>query len=60
LVLANYSCNQTAFYVVPQLQLQGFAMSDLVADSLDMTFPMPDGESVQALKDVSFTLKKGG
>jgi len=34
-------------------------MSDLVADSLDMTFPMPGAESVQALKDVSFTLKQG-
>ncbi len=34
-------------------------MSDLVADSIDMTFPMPEGESVQALKDVSFTLKQG-
>ena len=34
-------------------------MSDLVADGLDMIFPMPDGDNVQALKDVSFTLKEG-
>ncbi len=34
-------------------------MSDLVAAGLDMTFPMPDGDSVHALKDVSFTLKQG-
>ena len=34
-------------------------MSDLVAAGLDMTFPMPDGDSVHALQDVSFTLKQG-
>ncbi len=34
-------------------------MSDLVASSLDMTFPMPEGEKVEALKDISFTLKQG-
>ena len=34
-------------------------MSDLVADSIDMTFSTPKGEVVQALKNVSFTLKEG-
>jgi taurine transport system ATP-binding protein len=34
-------------------------MSDLVADSIDMTFRTPTGESVHALKDVSFTLQRG-
>ena len=34
-------------------------MSDLVADDVNMVFHMPNGGSVQALKDVSFTLKKG-
>ncbi|MGB1156312.1 MAG: taurine ABC transporter ATP-binding protein, partial [Alphaproteobacteria bacterium] len=34
-------------------------MSDLVADQLNMTFETPSGLVVHALKDVSFTLKKG-
>ncbi len=34
-------------------------MSDLIADQVDMTFTMPSGEQVHALKDVSFTLKQG-
>ena len=34
-------------------------MSDLVAESLDMEFVTPEGGKVHALKDVSFTLKKG-
>ncbi len=34
-------------------------MSDLVADNVNMIFTTPTGDSVHALKDVSFTLKKG-
>ncbi len=34
-------------------------MSDLVADNVNMFFAMTEGEGVHALKDVSFTLKKG-
>lgn len=34
-------------------------MSDLVADAIDMTFTTPKGDKVQALKNVSFTLKEG-
>lgn len=34
-------------------------MSDLIANHVDMTFTMPSGEQVHALKDVSFTLKEG-
>ena len=34
-------------------------MSDLVSDSLDMTFTTPSGDKVHALKNVSFTLKEG-
>ena len=34
-------------------------MSDLVADSIDMTFRTPAGDAVHALKDVSFTLEQG-
>lgn len=34
-------------------------MSDLVANAIDMTFSTPKGDVVQALKDVSFTLKQG-
>lgn len=34
-------------------------MSDLHLDNLNMVFHMPSGGSVHALKDVSFTLKKG-
>jgi len=34
-------------------------MSDLVANAIDMTFTSPKGDVVQALKDVSFTLKEG-
>jgi len=36
-----------------------FCMSNLIADSVDMTFTMPSGEQVHALKNVSFTLKEG-
>ncbi len=35
-------------------------MSDLVSQNLNMIFKTPKGETVHALKDVSFTLKKGG
>jgi taurine transport system ATP-binding protein len=34
-------------------------MSDLIVENLNMIFPMPSGDDVHALKDVSFTLKKG-
>ena len=34
-------------------------MSDLVSQNLNMIFKTPKGETVHALKDVSFTLKKG-
>lgn len=34
-------------------------MSDLIASDLDMTFYLPSGESVHALKKVNFTLKQG-
>ncbi len=34
-------------------------MSDLVIDKLSMRFDLPNGSSVQALKDVSINLKKG-
>ena len=34
-------------------------MSDLVSQNLNMIFQTPKGETVHALKDVSFTLKKG-
>ena len=34
-------------------------MSDLVSQNLNMIFKSPKGETVHALKDVSFTLKKG-
>ncbi len=34
-------------------------MSDLISDRLDMVFPMPYGGSVHALKDITFTLKRG-
>ncbi len=34
-------------------------MSDLIAENLNMVFPMPSGDSVHVLKDVTFTLKKG-
>jgi taurine transport system ATP-binding protein len=33
-------------------------MSDLVSQNLNMIFKTPKGETVHALKDVSFTLKK--
>ena len=35
-------------------------MSDLISQNLNMIFKTPKGETVHALKDVSFTLKKGG
>lgn len=34
-------------------------MSDLISENLNMVFSMPNGGSVHALKDVSFTLKEG-
>ena len=34
-------------------------MSDLLSQNLNMIFKTPKGETVQALKDVNFTLKKG-
>ena len=34
-------------------------MSDLVADKVNMVFAMSSGEGVHALKDISFTLKRG-
>ena len=34
-------------------------MSDLVSQNLNMIFKSPKGETIHALKDVSFTLKKG-
>ena len=34
-------------------------MSDLVSKDLNMIFKTPKGETVHALKDVNFTLKKG-
>ncbi|MBD1155032.1 ABC transporter ATP-binding protein [Pelagibacterales bacterium SAG-MED18] len=34
-------------------------MSDLISENLNMIFKTPKGETVHALKDVSFTLKKG-
>ena len=34
-------------------------MSDLVSQNLNMIFKTPKGETVHALKDVSYTLKKG-
>ena len=34
-------------------------MNDLVSQSLNMVFKSPKGETVHALKDISFTLKKG-
>ena len=33
-------------------------MSDLVSQNLNMIFKTPKGETVHALKDVNFTLKK--
>ena len=34
-------------------------MADLISDKLNMVFTTPSGDSVHALKDVSFTLKEG-
>ena len=34
-------------------------MSDLVSQNLNMVFKSPNGETVHALKDISFLLKKG-
>jgi len=34
-------------------------MSDLVSQNLNMIFKSPKGETVHALKDISFSLKKG-
>jgi taurine transport system ATP-binding protein len=37
----------------------GVAMGDLVIENLSMRFDLPNGGSVQALKDVSLKLAKG-
>ena len=34
-------------------------MSDLVSQNINMIFKSPKGETVHALKDISFSLKKG-
>jgi ABC-type nitrate/sulfonate/bicarbonate transport system, ATPase component len=34
-------------------------MSDLVSQKVNMIFKSPKGETVHALKDITFTLKKG-
>jgi len=34
-------------------------MSDLVSQNVNMIFKSPKGETIHALKDISFTLKKG-
>ena len=34
-------------------------MSDLISQNLNMIFKTPKGETVHALKDVNFTLRKG-
>ena len=34
-------------------------MSDLISENLNMIFKTPKGETVHALKDISFNLKKG-
>ena len=34
-------------------------MSDLISQNLNMIFKTPKGDTVHALKDVNFTLKKG-
>ena len=34
-------------------------MSDLVSENLNMIFKTPKGDSVHALKDLNFTLRKG-
>ena len=34
-------------------------MSNLVSQNVNMIFKSPKGETVHALKDISFTLKKG-
>ena len=34
-------------------------MSDLVSQKLNMIFKSPKGETVHALKDITFDLKKG-
>ena len=34
-------------------------MSDLISQNLNMIFKTPKGETVHALKDLNFTLKKG-
>ena len=36
-----------------------FFMSDLISQNLNMIFKTPKGETVHALKDLNFTLKKG-
>ena len=34
-------------------------MSDLISQNLNMIFKTPKGETVHALKDLNFTLRKG-
>ena len=34
-------------------------MSDLISQNLNMIFKTPKGETVHALKDLNFTIKKG-
>ena len=34
-------------------------MSDLISENLNMIFKTPKGETVHALKDLNFTIKKG-
>ncbi|NQZ74056.1 MAG: ATP-binding cassette domain-containing protein, partial [Dinoroseobacter sp.] len=34
-------------------------MSELIIDNISMRFDLPNGSSIQALKDVSLDLKKG-
>ena len=34
-------------------------MSDLISQNLNMVFTTPKGETVHALKDLNFTVKKG-
>jgi taurine transport system ATP-binding protein len=47
-----FHSHNTSLYELP-------IMSDLVSDNLNMQFTTPSGLVVHALKDVSFTLKKG-
>ena len=42
-----------------KLKYKVVLMSDLISENLNMIFTTPKGETVHALKDVNFTLKKG-